>query len=43
MMHSHACPTCEATLRDRGGRWITSLLLAIVGAGVLGFIAGRVA
>ena len=42
-MQSEPCPACEATIRDRGRRWLVSLLLAFVLAGVLGFVAGRVA
>ena len=36
-MQTETCPACDATIRDRGRRWLGSLLLAIVlafGAGV---------
>ncbi len=40
-MQTETCPTCEATLRDCGRRWLVSLLVAFGVAVVLGFVAGR--
>ncbi len=39
-MQTETCPACEATIRDRGRRWIVSLLLAIVLAFGAGLVAG---
>lgn len=36
MSATTTCPTCDATLRTRGSRWIISLLVTFVGGVVIG-------
>ena len=39
MMQTDECLTCEASLRTRGRRWLTSLALAFVAGVVAGMLA----
>ena len=42
MLQTDECPTCEASLRTRGRRWLLSLALAFAAGGVAGILVAGV-